>query len=379
MRQRIAAVTTATAALVFMLPWALGAGAQVANPMRSLLGALLELLPYSLDEARWESPANTAAIDQALADLAAHAGTIQQHGMGLNRSYGRARDGLAADAREAQQAFRGGEARLARFVVRNLTEDCFACHSRLPAGTRAELAGSVERALDIEQVAPADRVRLLVATRQFEAAMTAAENIMEDRTVAAVDIDGYGLFEDYLKVALRVSRDYDRPRTALWRFLQRDDVPMYLADRVGDWLAALEQLGRASWPVDLAVATNLLTEANARNEFVRDRRGLVHAILASSLLLQFVQSAPDDPLQLAEAYYWLGVAETAISNTLWVPEIEYFLETSIRLAPESAFARKAYSFLEQYVLASYTGSAGTNLPDDVWDRLMQLRQLIEGD
>jgi hypothetical protein len=104
----------------------------------------------------------------------------------------------------------------------------------------------------------------------------------------------------------------------------------------------------------------------------------VHAIVASSLLHQFLQTAPDDPLEVAEAYYRLGVAEAAISRTTWLPETEYFLETAIRAAPDSSHAMNAYTFLEQYVLASYTGSSGTSLPEDVWGRLAELRALVEG-
>ena len=84
-----------------------------------------------------------------------------------------------------------------------------------------------------------------------------------------------------------------------------------------------------------------------------------------------------DDLELAEAYYRLGIAESSISRSIWVPETEYFLETAIRIAPQSSHARNAYTFLEQFVLARYTGSAGTSLPDDVWDRLMELRGLVE--
>jgi len=345
--------------------------------MRELFAALTELLPYSIDAARWQDPANATNIEDALADLADRAAAIQRHGLGLNRSYGRARDALAADTREALRSYRSGDKRVSRHIVRNVTESCFACHSRLPASAPTDLGAVLADTLDLDQLEPADRLRLLVATRQFTSAMSAAEAILVDPTIRAADIDLMGVFESYLKVAVRVNRDYERPRTALWRFMQRTDLPLYLADRVGDWIAALGELGRVPPPVDLHVATELLREANNLNEYVRDRRGLVHAIVASSLLHRFVQAAPEDELALAEAYYRLGIAESSISRTIWVAETEYFLETAIRIAPRSSHARNAYVFLEQYILASYTGSAGTNLPDDVWKRLMELRALIE--
>lgn len=353
------------------------ASQQTASPMRELFAALTELLPYSLDTAGWQDPDNATLIETRLADFADRAAAVQSHGLGLNRSYDRARDTLASDTAEALNSYRRGDKTISRHLIRNVTESCFACHSRLPASEPTDLGAALVAAIDIDQVEPADRLRLLVATRQFSSAMTMAEAMLDDPDYGAADIDLLGVFESYLKVAIRVSRDYERPRATLWRFMQRDDLSLYLADRVGDWIAALEEFSQNPTPVALQTATDLLREANNRNEYVRDRRGLIHAMVASGILHQFVQTAPDDQLALAEAYYRLGIAEAAISRTVWVPETEYFLETAIRVAPQSSHARNAYIFLEQYVLASYTGSAGTKLPDDVWDRLMQLRTLVE--
>jgi hypothetical protein len=59
-------------------------------------------------------------------------------------------------------------------------------------------------------------------------------------------------------------------------------------------------------------------------------------------------------------------------------ETKFFLETAIRPAPQSVHARKAYAFLEEYVLVGYTGSAGLHLPADIQARLAELRRLVNG-
>ena len=102
---------------------------------------------------------------------------------------------------------------------------------------------------------------------------------------------------------------------------------------------------------------------------------MVHATVASALLHQFVATAPDDVNELGEAYYLLGLAESTISRTIWIPETEFFLEMAIRTAPATETAGAAYAFMEQFVIANYTGAAGTHVPDDVWERLMELGEL----
>ena len=53
------------------------------------------------------------------------------------------------------------------------------------------------------------------------------------------------------------------------------------------------------------------------------------------------------------------------------------LQRTIRSAPGSPYAARAYALLEQETLAGYTGSAGLQLPGDVAERLAELRSLIE--
>ena len=119
--------------------------------------------------------------------------------------------------------------------------------------------------------------------------------------------------------------------------------------------------------------------------FPEDPRSLVHFVEASRLLHRFVQAraeAPpgdaDDRRRLGEAYYLLGVAEAHITSNYWYAETEFFLESAIRLAPDSDFARKAYAWLEEDVLIGYSGSAGLEVPNDVSDYLRELRELLDG-
>jgi hypothetical protein len=79
---------------------------------------------------------------------------------------------------------------------------------------------------------------------------------------------------------------------------------------------------------------------------------------------------------VAEAYYWLGVAESHIESSYWFSLADQYLETAIRLAPGEPFAANALALLRQRTVEGYTGSAGTNIPPDVQARLDELAGLI---
>lgn len=345
--------------------------------MRSILDALLEVTPLALDETRFGDPANAVAIDNALERLANNALMIDAHTSGLGPSYDLLRRTMADETRRAVEAWKEGDLRRTRFLVRNLGHDCFACHSRLPAPPGGDTTANAAAAVSIDLLPARQRMQWLVATRQFEAAMTHAETVLGDDSVPAAEIDRTGLFEDYLRVALRVDRDPHRPLSALEAFAGRADLPVYLQMQSAAWIDSLRSLISEPPAESLDAARALLGEARRLNLYQQDRRGLVQAVAASGLLHAYVLDPSPAADRRAEAYYLLGLAESSISYDPWVPETEYFLELAIRSAPGTETARAAYAFFEQYVIAGYTGSGGTELSEDVAARLERLRRLAE--
>jgi hypothetical protein len=71
-----------------------------------------------------------------------------------------------------------------------------------------------------------------------------------------------------------------------------------------------------------------------------------------------------------------GVVESYIRSS-WISETEFFLEAAIRLGPMSLLAEKADTFLEEYILAKYTGSSGMTLPPEIRANPEELRKLVK--
>jgi hypothetical protein len=188
-----------------------------------------------------------------------------------------------------------------------------------------------------------------------------------------------GVFADYLKLIIRVRNDFPRAITVLNHFLERPDVPAVLRDQLRSWVNALNEL-HSHGPVDEALsrARTLIKTGQRRNRFPADQQGFVHFVVASSLLHRWLTTPPTDTRALAEAYYWLGIAEISISRTSRLSEAPFFLETAIRLDPISSIASQAYDVLNLYILTEYTGSLGTRVPPEVQEHLDELRRLRGG-
>jgi tetratricopeptide (TPR) repeat protein len=344
--------------------------------MAEIFESIRFLLPLSVDPEGFLRPERETEVRAALARLAAHAAVLGQHaeepqpGM---RLVGRALD---RDARETLRMYDAGRFESAQFYLQQMTEYCVACHTRLPSPGDSPLSKDFVARGALSRLPLAERGKLQMATRQFDDALVTFEALFESPERASIDL--LAPLTDYLVVCLRVKEDFDRPLPVLRRFAKRPDLWRYLRADVERWIEALTTLrNRGRGEAGLESARELIDEAKRGILFPADRHALVHYIVASSVLHRYVESHSNGRRSLSEAYCLLGLTETRIGRDYWFSQADFFLETSVRLAPDTEPARLAYALLEEETILSYTGSSGTHLPVEVEQRLAELRRLID--
>jgi hypothetical protein len=375
------------AALVFslILPTQQGYGSQteaeetaLRATMRNIFTALTTVFPLSLNAKQFQAPAQQQRIHTALQALASNASKVTAHGQKTPPHFAFLRQSLYNNAQEALYHFEQQHYDEARFIIHHFTDACFACHARLPQTRPFALGKRFLASVPQDSLSPHERLRLAIAARQFDDALATCETLFRSSQMRPAELDLLGFLEDYLRITIRVQSDFPRAIRALQAFNKRSDVPSYLSQHLGRWIEDLQETAADTKQRDaIAHARALIQEGQQHNRFLADRQGLVHFIAASGLLHRYVQDTSHSATQLAEAYYLLGVAESYTPRSSWIPETEFFLETAIRLAPTSAIAKKAYVFLEEYILVGYTGSEGLELPSDVRTDLEELRRLLQ--
>ncbi len=358
------------------------ADAQEANRLREsmqqVFEALAQLLPASLDDDRFASPAERPRIEAWLATLAAASSDIERHTGARDPGFGQISRSLNRDVAEIRQRYALGRTVEAQFYVSQLTENCVACHSRLPKARDFPLAQKLTNDAVVKTLEPRQLARLYVATRQFDPALALWEKRFADPSLKPAELDLDGEVLSYLIVSIRVQRDFARARSTLQKLATRPDMPRYLATDVRAWIAQLAEVEAS--PKDDATLANAraqLEKGRALSEFPADRAALVYDLSASSDLHRLVARHPTSRAELAEAYYLLGAIEARLEQGSWVSETEQHLESSIRTDPGGPFAEKAYVVLEQYTVLAFGGASGATVPADVEQRLDELRKLVD--
>jgi len=352
-------------------------GREDARPtMDRIFQAISWLLPVSLDEERFADPAGRVETLEWMDVLVESADDLRVHASGRDPGFEFLARSLVSDVRQIRRRYSRGRYDESRFFLSHLTETCVACHSRLPS-IDFPLAEKLLASVDLSQLTPSERTRLLVATRQFDAGLATFEAIFADPAVLPAHMDMSGYFVDYLSIILRVKQDPSRASRALSGVLARPDTSHYLKRNLRTWARSLDRLAeQGEQEVSLERGRALIAKAQSLNEFAADQEGLVYNLMASSVLHRYVDGTVESRRQMAEAYYLLGVADAGSRRSFWVSQAEFYFETAIRADPKSPTAEKAYALLEEYTVLGYSGSSGVHVPPDVQATLDSLRALM---
>ncbi|HEU4429492.1 MAG TPA: hypothetical protein VFT98_12105 [Myxococcota bacterium] len=345
--------------------------------MAEIVSALEVALPAAQSSDAFAARESRAELRAALGTLARNASALELHRAEDSPGFRFFSHRLADDAAEISKRFRAGSTDEARFLVNQLVDDCAGCHTRLPDPRERTLG--VPLTASLERTEPRVRAKLLVATRQFDAALDSYEVLFASRESSPSELDFEGALEDYLTIALRVRGDLERAERTLAALQARTDAPPYLAQLIATWRAALAELAPFAPRATLVDARRVLARAAALRRYPADRSALVHDLIASGLLHRALARGFASPDEAAEASYLLGIAELRNDPARSLPQAEAYLEAAIRAQPGGDIAREAYALLEEQTLLGWMGSGGLELPSDVTEWLAELRALARAD
>lgn len=344
--------------------------------MAEIYSGLRVALPASADVEKFAGAESRAEVAAALELIAARSELLEQHSRERDQQMAFLARSVRRDAEEVRNAYEQGRYPRASYLLRRITENCVVCHTRLPALQDSPIAKGFLDLAVFEELPLEPRATLLMATRQFDPALDALEELLLSPNEHAAMLTG--ALTDYLVINIRVRRDFERPIPTLQAFAKRRDLWTRLRLDVEGWIAELPRLERrANARGKLETARELFDEGKKASDVADDRTGLAHFVVASSVLQRFIDDHKEPDAKLAEAFYLLGVIEARIGRNYWVTSAPFLLEKAIRMAPDRPFAQDAFALLERETFGAFEGSDWEDLPAEDAARLDELRRLVE--
>ncbi len=319
--------------------------------MRDVYDAIAYLLPLSVrgDEAR--SPWDKELVDAKLEILQSAAATLVEHAQSEDSEFKLLARSFDRLVRDTAASFREQWPDYAYYSLMELTDHCVACHSRLPSDSQQLFGQRLIARMVLDDVPPESKALLLVATRQFDAALELLEQRLLDGKLDPIEADYRGIMVRYLRIAISVPKNTARVKTFLARYRAREDLPFYLDRRLAHWETMLTELADSlDAQPDLDRARTIFDQATARTLAPGNRLRAAEDLLAARLFRTFLAVNPNlDAATRAEIYFKLAIISLRTSEPdPGVPEMEILLAAAIDADPAGPHALEAYSLLEEY-------------------------------
>jgi hypothetical protein len=366
-------------ALVFCLPLLAAAAEKDPRPyMHVFAKEIAALQRYIFSEGGFTAPENSGKIEESLHKITEHAKSLQGKVFKEDPALKTNADLLAAHMSETERLFKSGNKPFARFMAQSSMQMCIACHTR---------EKSFDFALpeaELEGLSPLDKANFYFATRQFEKG--------KEIYVGAVGaypgngISAMQLRSSLLALAVYFAKVKEEPAQAAAYFEKiaaRKDLPPYLQSEAKAWARDFKDWSAEKAPAK-AKPTELVLIGRAKQILAADdfsligdsdRQFHIRRLRASSLLHQVLEAPGDRSPAKAQALLLLGQIYQRVSYNLFFRFGEMYLKTCIQEYKKTREAKNCYDALEQMLSEGYTGSLGTNVPEDEQVELFRLKRL----
>jgi len=351
---------------------------------KELMGKFLThmeaLKSYLVSEVKFSDPKNYSEIDSHLKDLATlakkatHDPRLQLPGYRISRQV------LEDHIVETERVYRVGNKSYARWMLGSTLSICMSCHTLIPTVSRKIKDFETSTSLST----PFDQAEFLFATRAFDNAKEIYEKTILNYPEGNINSDqAETALERMITYFARVQRDPEAAVQALEKYQKNRKLPVFLKEDIKAWLKAFKD-----WKKEPTLDPNFAGDAQvvdfakknldpkvAGYVMTADNPRAATYLKVSGILYQYLQQHPHSPVT-PEILYWLAICDKGLNNNFFYSLGDVYLRECITKFSQSPTAQKCYEEYEAETIVSYSGSGGTDLPDDVKKELGRLRALI---
>lgn len=351
--------------------------------MQDLSKTLSQLWPIVANEQKFSDPANLPVIEKRTAELRSLAHVLNSNTPRPNNdpSMGLVSDLFEEDLDRALVSLRSGRVQYARRVLLDSTSYCIQCHTQSDRGAKYP---RLDFNTDLSGLNAMEKAEFFAATRQFEPAVKEFETLISDKNFAKTQpFEWQRASRSALAITVKVYKDPARTIELIQKMQANPSTPQFVKDNVQPWLRSANEWKSERAPLiqspyqAINRAEKMIERAQKNQKDPLDQSQDITYFRASGLLHEILGSRGAKDRISTRALYLAGIAaENTRDLNFWTMHETYY-EMCVRRMPHTELARSCFKRLNDSVVQGYSGSAGTQIPGDLKERLSRLSALAE--
>ncbi len=277
--------------------------------------------------------------------------------------------------------------------LKAMTQLCVSCHSQLSDQVSKNAFGAVISGIKRDQFeSDFQYANYLYLVRKFTESKAAYElaikNALEKTSIANKNsladdkiINGeiFTSLRRVLSIYTKIGLHPNEAITFLKKYQNNPSISKFTKADIKVWITSLEKWKKFDInqvkDINQFISTHLKSLEN-RQDIVNSGEHDITLLISAGVLSKYLNDHPKDQATPA-ILYWLSVAERRLSTTYFFSLSDIYLKDCIREFPTSEYAKKCFSEYEDQLTFGYSGSIGTDIPQDEKRELEKLRSLIK--
>lgn len=348
--------------------------------MRALSETMSTLLPLASSRERFSDQKNAASILNSTENLHTIVKSLSNSSAHSDPEFKTMSGLFDEDINRALSALKSGNHEYARQILKDTTAYCIECHTQTNNGPDFP---KLDLKINTALLAPFERAEFYTATRQFDLALTSyREALLAPKTKNSF------AWENAARVALAITVRVRNSPDETMKFLEQISKSHASPPRmqktmsqwqrdVSQWKGSDKQTKLSDTESKLKLAEQLLAKAQRRQKFPLDHSEDVFYFRAASLAHEILMKKDADHVVTARAMFVAGQTSEATRDMNFWTLHESLYEQCIRELPHSTIAQQCFKRLSDSITMGYTGSSGTNIPDEERGRMMNYSEMAK--
>ena len=363
--------------------------------MRGIFQSMTRLHPYMNDQKRFESSRNERKILRELENISAS--FARAHG---NRTF--KKEGFRPSLSVVKEhiddtvgAFKEKHKTFALSRLKSTTQLCMSCHSQMkmnPYSSIKDMKNSIPVSIRKDPFSYAEFLQITgnygLAQLQYVKAVDQwlkdpepIKSLYSDYDVyEPLDVKIYVAFKQVMVMNIKSRFAPRKARAFLKRYENNSKIPGSVKADAKEWLNSLENILKDGNYNELNSDQEVRKFVLQRYKNIEDEVELslnLDHLAAEGFLLRYLNDHPKTS-EVASILYHASIGERQIHRSLFYSLSDFYLKECMNKFSDSPYAKKCYSEYEKNLTFGYTGSAGTDIPEDEKRELAKLKKKVFG-
>jgi hypothetical protein len=369
--------------LCLMLATTLPAQADTKEKMKMAFQSLVELIPFITDEAAFKDKTNEKTIATNLENLRVAFKSANHERVLKQDVFAPSYDLINEHMAESVRAFNKGNKDYVAWRMKEVTSLCLDCHTRLPVGHASSFR---EGKNVINESKFSNTYNLGIAqmiVRQYPEAKQSFTKVIEEKLLIPNVTDLILPFKQLMVINLKVERSPANMLAVIEHYLGKKNFPDNERKTLTSWQTDLKRWSKDKFlknpPTNDKEMRNFIFQAvkpSFKDDSLYMGNAEVDLLVTSGILSNYLFENTKSALA-PDMLYWLGLSEKYLKRDMFLSSGDLFLKLCVRKYPKSEVARRCYTEYESNVEFQFTGSRGTEIPEEVQKELKALKDQLK--